>query len=61
MRSQGGHMGMIDRNLEAIILYGAFDGNGPAHGAVKDKEQEMTNAGTDVYDRRTRNPEDNPF
>ena len=52
---------MIDRNLEAIILYGAFDGNGPAHGAVKDKEHEMTNAGTDVYDRRTRNPEDNPF
>ena len=45
---------MIDRNLEAIILYGAFDGNRPAHRAVKDKEQEMTNAGTDVYDRRTR-------
>jgi len=47
-------MEMIDRNLEAIILYGAFDGNRPAHRAVKDKEQEMTNAGTDVYDRRTR-------
>jgi len=54
-------MEMIDRNLEAIILYGAFDGNKPAHRAVKDKEQEMTNAGTDVYDRHTRNPEDNPF
>lgn len=35
-------MGMIDRNLESIILYGAFDGNRPARRAVKDKEYDTT-------------------
>lgn len=54
-------MGVIDHNPGAIVLYGAFDGNKPAHWAVKDKQHEMTNAGTDVYDRRTRNPEDSPI
>jgi hypothetical protein len=34
-------MGMIDRNLESIILYGAFDGNRPARRAVKDKEYDI--------------------
>jgi len=55
---------MIDSTLEAIIVYGAFvrysmpDSNPP--GCEDDKEYAITNAGTDMYDRQMRNPENTP-